>query len=66
MAKLVLVDNLDRENVADILVEENLSEEEAKRKAEEYNNKNNPCAFGWFAKVVSDDYKLWKGVEELV
>lgn len=63
MAKLVLVDNYNRESVEDILVEANISEEEAKQKAEEYNKHNsNDC----YAVVRSDDYKLWGGISELV
>lgn len=64
MAKLILVDNYDRETVADILLEDNLTEVEAKAKAEGY-NKTNPYS-DWVAKVVADDYKLWGGMVELV
>lgn len=38
MPKLILVDNLNREIIADVLVEENLSEESAAEKADEYNS----------------------------
>ena len=64
MAKLILVDNYDREYVADRLLEENITEDEAKAKAAEYNKKYPHD--NWFAEAVSNDYKLWGGVAELV
>ena len=64
MAKLILVDNYNRETVADRLLEENITEDEAKAKAAEYNKKYPHD--DWFAKVVADDYKLWGGMAELV
>lgn len=66
MAKLILVDNFNRETVADVLVEENLSEKEANKKAGDYNNEHRSVNGDWFAKAVSDDYKLWRGIEELI
>lgn len=64
MAKLILVDNYNRETVADILLEENVSEEYAKMKEREYNN-THPCG-DWCASAVEDDYKLWGGITELI
>lgn len=66
MAKLILVDNLNREIVADVLVEDNLSEADAVQKANEYNAEHANGNWGWFAKAVDDDYKLWGGILELV
>lgn len=64
MAKLILVDNYNREYIKDILVAANINEETAKKKADAYN------AFhphgDYFARAVPDDYKLWGGVSELV
>lgn len=64
MAKLILVDNYNRETVADRLLEENLSMTDAEKKANEYNDRN--LHGDWFAKAVQDDYKLWGGISELV
>lgn len=58
------MDNYDRETVADKLVEENLTDEVAIIKVKEYNENNKHS--DWFAKAVSDDYKLWGGMAELV
>lgn len=64
MAKLILVDNYNREIIADKLIEEGLSNEEAKRKADEYNTKHKHGE--WFAKAVVDEYKLWEGIQEFI
>lgn len=64
MAKLILVDNYDREIIADKLVEENLTDDVADTKAKEYNENNKHS--DWFAKAVPDSYKLWRGLAELV
>lgn len=66
MAKLILVDNFNREHIADVLVEDNLDEKEATEKANIYNDKYRNTNWNWFAKSVSDDYKLWRGFEEFV
>lgn len=66
MAKLILVDNFNRETVADVLMEENLTEEDAETKADAYNDEHRNLNWNWFAKAVSDDYKLWRGMEEFV
>lgn len=63
--KVVLKDNFARESVADILLDgcEHLTWDEANRRANEY-NKNNP--YDRYAVVVNDEYRLWKGMEDLV
>lgn len=66
MAKLILVDNFDRETIADVLVEENLSEKEANKKADDYNSEHRNRNWDWFAKAVDDGYRLWGGIEELI
>ena len=65
MAKLILVDNYGRETVADVLVEAGISEAEAQAKADKY-NADHSMDYWWFAKAVPDDYRLWKGISELV
>ena len=64
MAKLILVDNYDREYVADRLLEDNLTEADASAKAAEYNEKYPHD--DWFAKAVPDNYKLWGGMAEFI
>ena len=66
MAKLILVDNFNREHIADVLVEDNLDEKEANERANKYNDEHRNMDWNWFAKAVSDDYKLWRGMEEFV
>ena len=66
MDKLILVDNFNREYIADVLVEDNLDVKEANEKANKYNDEHRNMNWDWFAKVVPDDYKLWRGMEELI
>ncbi len=63
--KVVLVDNLNREEVADVLHKENLSPDMAEIEASEWNRKHY-TQFGYYAMVKEDDYKLWGGIKELV
>ncbi len=65
MAKVVLVDNLDREDVADVLLKEDISQEEAEELADEYNNAHTEMS-PYFARAVEDSYRLWRGIEELI
>lgn len=57
MAKVVLVDNYDRDYVADKLLRDNLTEEQAIAVAKEYNDKY-PDDHSWFAVVRDDLYEL--------
>ena len=66
MAKLILVDNFNREHIADVLVEDNLDEKEANERANKYNDEHRNMNWNWFAKAVSDDYELWRGTDELI
>ena len=66
MAKLILVDNFNREHIADVLVEDNLDEKDANERADKYNDEHRNMNWNWFARAVSDDYKLWIGIEEFV
>lgn len=65
MAKVVLVDNLNRETIADVLLEGNLTDDEAERKADEYNKSHGPNPSYW-ARKVDDEYRLWGGMAEFV
>ena len=60
--KVVLVDNFDREEVSDILLKANLTEEEAVAEADSYNAKHGDNHL-WFAMAKDDDYKLWDSSE---
>lgn len=57
--KVILKDNFDRESTSDVLLEDDLSEEKAKEVADKYNSRHRED-HPWFAKVVSDDYKLYE------
>lgn len=63
--KVVAVDNYARETVADILVAENLSQEEAEKIKDDYNHKQGAHPAYW-AIVFKDDYVLSRGMEDLV
>lgn len=62
--KIICVDNYDRESVADRLVAENVkSLDEARIIVQALNAKRSHN--DWYA-LRADDYKLWRGMEELV
>lgn len=61
--KVVLVDNYARDSVADSLLQDGLSQEEAEKVAAVYNAKKN---WFWYAVVVDDDYRLHRGVEDMI
>lgn len=65
MAKVVLVDNLNREHIEDKLLEDGLTNEQADSVANSYNEEHN-AHNGWWARAVSDEYKLWRGIAELI
>lgn len=64
MAKVVLVDNYNREYIADRLLSENLTDSVAKIKADMYNEARRGS--DTYAVVKPDTYKLWCGIEEFV
>lgn len=66
MAKVILTDNFNRDNVADMLYKDNFTDSDAERIAEEYNTEHKGSDWIWFARNVPDEYKLWRGVAELV
>lgn len=63
MAKVILCDNLDRETVPDELLEDNLTDEDAVRKAEDYNDEHDEFS-DYYARAVPDSYTLWSGIKE--
>lgn len=63
--KVVAVDNFGRESVADTLVSEGHSEEDARRIADEMNAGATDTSDYWHQARPSS-YKLWRGMEELV
>lgn len=65
MAKVVLVDNFNRDEVEDRLYEENLNQKDAVRIAAEYNSKHAP-GWDWYANAVPDDYVLSRGIADFV
>lgn len=64
MAKVVLVDNFNTETIADKVLKENVTEQEARKLADDYNQKH--PGDSWFARAVDDNYKLWRGMAELI
>lgn len=62
--KVVGIDNYARDAVADILIAENLSQEEAEAKAEEYNKRGTMAQY--YAVVKPDDYVIWNGMGEYI
>ena len=66
--KIISTDNFDREIYSDLLIAENIRiKEYADIMCKALNDKfsNNDYA-DRFYKVVEDDYKLWRGMEELI
>lgn len=65
--KIIAKDNFDRESVADSLVADNIEcETYAKCMCDALrDNFSNEYGGSWF-EVVPDDYKLWRGMEELI
>lgn len=63
--KVIGRDNFARENVADVLVCENVNEYFALLIAKLL-NKHSGALGNYFYYAVADDTKLWRGMEELV
>lgn len=63
--KIVKVDNFGRESVADKLIAENVNEYWGEQIVELLNSKQHEDSLDYF-KLVNDDCRLWRGMEELV
>lgn len=64
--KIIGIDNFGRENVADILVAENVPEYYAKELHEFVSKTFGGEYANYYYELKPDDYKLWRGMEELV
>lgn len=62
---IICVDNYGRETIADRLVLDNLSEEEAKQMVTSLNNDHGRDDSNFY-RMELDDYVLWRGMEELI
>lgn len=63
--KIISVDNFNRENVADILIAENVKESWGNHIVKLLNDKEHDDS-PYFFRLVKDDYKLWRGMEEFI
>lgn len=64
--KVVLISNFNEENVAESLYKENLDNIQAEQEVKEWNDKNCSDYSTYFAVVKPDDYRLWRGMADLV
>jgi len=64
--KIICVDNFNRESITDDLVCTNVSEYYGEYIVDFLNKKFGGDNSFNFYRLVNDDYKLWKGMEELV
>jgi hypothetical protein len=62
--KVISVDNYARESIADALVAEGLTKDAATLMADELNV--DAEQFGRWYMAVADDYRLWRGMEDLI
>lgn len=63
--KIVEIDNFARDSVAEKVVAENLTYDEAQIKLEELTSSPTRPYDKWYM-VATDEYKLWRGLEELI
>lgn len=63
--KVILTSNWDNESVAEIVLADSLDKIQAEQKAEEYNSKISDTST-YYAVVKPDDYRLWRGMADLV
>ncbi|RXZ78039.1 hypothetical protein EBB07_28700 [Paenibacillaceae bacterium] len=64
--KIIKTDNYDRDSVADILIAENINTYYGEKMVDLLNDKFSGEGSSDFYKLVEDNYKLWRGMEELV
>lgn len=65
MAKLIKTDNFDRDQVADQLVYDQLTMQEAQQMADDYNSAQSETS-QWFYRAVEDDHRFYRGMADLV
>ena len=63
--KVVLTSNWNNESIAEVTLTENLDEIQAEQKAQEYNEGTSDGST-YYAVVKPDDYRLWRGMADLV
>lgn len=63
--KIIIVDNYDREGVADVLVAEKVDPYWGEKMVDTMNYNRTDYDDKYF-KLVKDNYDLWRGMEELV
>jgi hypothetical protein len=64
--KVVLISNFNNESVAESLLEDSIDEIQAIQTAKEWNDKNASDYSEYYAVVKPDDYRLWRGIADLV
>jgi hypothetical protein len=64
--KIICVDNFGREHVADRLVAESVNEYYGTPLVDFLNNRYSGEESSCYYRLVNDDHKLWRGMEELV
>lgn len=64
--KVVLISNHNIESMAESLLEDNLDSIQAELKADEWNARNASDISTYYAVVKEDDYRLWRGMADLV
>ncbi len=65
MAKVILIDNMGRDEIADKLLQDQITYAKAAVLANEYNREHGSNAL-YYAKAVDNDYCLSHGIEDLV
>lgn len=63
--KIISVDNYNREDVADVLVLERVPPGVARALVDKFNDEAGPNPARWH-RAVADDYRLSRGMEDLV
>jgi len=72
--KVIGKDNLNREEVADIILLENVSKEECENFKDNFINKytinkgteSESYTYPYYPFIVEDSYRLWRGMEEFI
>lgn len=64
--KVILVSNFDDESVAESVLADSLNQTQADQLAKDWNEKNCDEYSAHYAVVKPDDYRLWRGMADLV